>query len=146
MLDLEGKLKLIGVIVTLGGLALGVANYLQTARKDAETRRIESRKQFLTRQLALYTEATQTAAKLVTAAPNSPGFTQAKTRFWELYWGELSMVESRKVEGAMVNMGKCLNGSCSDCSKNDLEHCSLDLAHACRQSLAESWGVEDWRY
>ena len=27
-----------------------------------------------------------------------------------------------------------------------LARCSVDLAHACRRSLAESWNVPDWRY
>lgn len=37
----------------------------------------------------------------------------AARRFWELYWGELSMVENPEVEAAMVQMGNCLNGNCS---------------------------------
>ncbi len=151
MPDFEKTLKLVGVVVTLGGLALGVANYLETARKDAETRSLEARKQFLARQLELYTEATRAAAKLATSKADSPEFRQAGSRFWELYWGELSMVETRQVEAAMVEMGNCLNDRCSGCElepklKPNLEQCSLALAHACRRSLAESWGVQDWRY
>ena len=144
MPDTEKTLKIIGALVTLGGLALGVANYLETARKDAETRRIQAREHFLTRQLKLYTDATQTAAKLATSSRESEDFTKAADRFWELYWGELSMVENRDVEAAMVQMGHCLEGNCQACP--DLQRCSLALAHACRQSLAESWGVSDWRY
>jgi hypothetical protein len=69
---------------------------------------------------------------------------KAWDRFWELHWGELSMVENLEVEKAMKSMGDCLNGKCQGCP--DLKRCSLDLAHACRRSLAESWGVPDWRY
>jgi hypothetical protein len=54
------------------------------------------------------------------------------------------MVENQGVETAMRRMGDCLNGKCVDCP--NLSRCSLDLAHACRRSLAESWGVPDWRY
>jgi hypothetical protein len=143
-MDVEKTLKWIGAVVALGGLALGVVNYLATVRRDAETRNLEARKQYLTRQLDLYTEATRAAAKLATASPDSPEYLKARTRFWELYWGELSMVETREMEGAMKRMGDCLNGRCADCP--NLSRCSLDLAHACRRSLAESWGVPDWRY
>ncbi len=152
MADIEKTLKLVGVIVTLGGLALGVANYLATIRRDVETRNLEARKQYLTRQLALYTEATQAAAKLATSQQDSRAFAAAQQRFWELYWGELSMVENAEVEKAMKRMGDCLRGDCSGCTgraehtPNDLPMCSLNLAHACRRSLADSWGVPDWRY
>ena len=144
MADVEKTLKLVGAIVTLGGLALGVANYLATVRRDVETRNLEARKQYLTRQLDLYTEATRAAAKLATSRPDSPESIAARQRFWELYWGELSMVENLEVEKAMKQMGDCLSGDCRGCS--DLKRCSLDLAHACRRSLADSWGVPDWRY
>ncbi len=144
MADIEKTLKLVGVIVTLGGLALGVANYLATIRRDVETRNLEARKQYLTRQLELYTEATRAAAKLATSHQDSREFAGAKQRFWELYWGDLSMVENDKVETAMKQMGDCLNGDCWGCP--DLKKCSLNLAHACRRSLADSWGVPDWRY
>jgi len=143
-MDVEKTLKWIGAVVALGGLALGVANYLATVRRDAETRNLEARKQYLTRQLDLYTDATRAAAKLATARPDSAEYLAARARFWELYWGELSMVENREVEAAMKRMGDCLNGKCVECSS--LARCSLDLAHACRRSLAESWNVPDWRY
>ena len=143
-MDVEKTLKWIGAIVALGGLALGVANYLATVRRDAETRNLEARKQYLTRQLDLYTEATRAAAKLATAPPDSAEYLKARARFWELYWGELSMVENQEVEAAMKHMGDCLNGACVGCP--NLARCSLDLAHACRRSLAASWNVPDWRY
>jgi hypothetical protein len=152
MADIEKTLKLVGVIVTLGGLGLGIANYLATIRRDVETRNLEARKQYLTRQLELYTEATRAAAKLATSQQDSPEFAAAQQRFWELYWGELSMVENAEVETAMKRMGNCLHGDCRGCSgrteptPDDLARCSLNLAHACRRSLADSWGVPDWRY
>jgi len=66
-MDVEKALKRIGAVVAFGGLALGVANYLATAKREAETRNLDARKQYLTRQLDLYTEATRAAAKLATA-------------------------------------------------------------------------------
>lgn len=146
MLDVEKTVKFVGAIVTIGGLALGVANYLSTIRRDVDTRNLEARKQYLTRQLDLYTDATRTAAKLSTSSRDSSEGVTAERRFWELYWGELSMVENREVEGAMKNMGDCLRGDCNGCPQSDLKQCALAVAHACRRSLAESWGVADWQY
>jgi hypothetical protein len=94
-MDVEKTLKWIGAVVALGGLALGVVNYLATVRRDAETRNLEARKQYLTRQLDLYTEATRAAAKLATAPPDSPEYLKARTRFWELYCRALDGREPR---------------------------------------------------
>ena len=33
----------------------------------------------------------------------------------------------------------------SNAAKEELQQRSLALAHACRDSLAESWGVRQWR-
>jgi len=75
----------------------------------------------------------------------------AEVRFWELYWGELAMVEnggfkakSGGVEGAMVRFGEALLKN-SPPNLPILQQRSLELAHVCRDSLAESWGVRDWR-
>ncbi len=62
-------------------------------------------------------------------------------RFWELYWGELALVESKDVEGAMVALGKELKKSSPE--KENLQKLSLNLAHACKSSIHESWGVDE---
>jgi hypothetical protein len=149
--DLERVLKIVGAVVAFGGLALGGANYLATVRKDADSRNLEARKQYLTTQFTLYTDATRAAARLAAfdRDPNagpSADRAAATRRFWELYWGELSMVENPEVEAAMVQMGNCLNGNCSGCRNSDLKQCALTIAHACRRSLAKSWNVPDWQY
>jgi hypothetical protein len=41
----------------------------------------------------------------------------------------------------MVLFGQCLN---KNCSQAELQPLALKLAHACRDSLADSWGVQDW--
>ena len=143
----ETLIKWIGALVAAGGLLWGATSFLITARIQAETRQLEARKPFLDRQLTLYTEATQNAAILATS--NDPdAIAKARQRFWELYWGQLAMVEngglSAKeggVEAAMVAFGQCLNRGCP---QPELQPLALRLAHACRDSLAVSWGVQDW--
>ena len=78
-----------------------------------ETRRLEARKPFLDDQLKRYTEVTRIAAILATVDPESGAFSTAQGRFWEMYWSELALVETKGVEEAMVAMGKCLNKDCS---------------------------------
>lgn len=119
----------------------GVIQYLINQKSQAETRRIEATRPFLDRQLMLYTEATKAAAILATSV-KSDEIEVAKDRFWALYWGELALVEDIRVESAMVKFG--------DEFKNlghgeHLRYLALKLAHGCRDSLAESWGVRFWR-
>ena len=51
-------------------------------------------------------------------------------------------MEDERVESAMVEFGKALNQGLTG---EKLHNLSLELAHACRDSLAESWGVKQWR-
>jgi hypothetical protein len=106
----------------------------------AETRKIEATKPFLERQLLLYSEATNIAAQVATKGDSEAG-KKAQNRFWELYWGELALVENRKVETAMKRMGDAL---LRNASTQELEQASLAIAHACRESLDKSWGIKAW--
>ncbi len=112
-------------------------------RVDAErlsgTRRIEATKPFLERQLKLYTEASQVAAVIATS--DTAARRKAVDRFWELYWGELALVENTEVEAAMVAFG---GGLKNKASTSELQQLSLRLAHACRLSLDKSWGIHAW--
>jgi hypothetical protein len=104
----------------------------------AEARRVESTRPFLEKQLALYAEAALICARLAT----SPGDGNALARFWELYWGELALVENNDVERAMVAFKNALVITPED--EDALKDCALNVAKSCRISLARSWGVEAW--
>jgi hypothetical protein len=138
--------KLIGAGVAIAGVIGSAVTFAYSAWTDVETRRRNARAPFLERQLATYLEATRVASKLATNNRGSQIFVANERRFWELYWGELSLVEDWHVESAMVAMGHCLRGDCTRCHQGTLEQCALRLAHACRKSLGISWGVKDWLY
>jgi len=130
------------ILVTIAGFFWGVASALQA-------RAIDARRPCLDLQLKLYQEATKTTAILATSGEPSELRT-AEKRFWQLYWGELAMVENGGikaqnggVEAAMVRFGEQLKMHQPDRSR--LQQLALDLAHICRDSLAESWGIRDWR-
>jgi hypothetical protein len=142
MADVEIFAKWVTILVTVAGFFWGVTAALQG-------RAIEARRPFLDLQLKLYQEATKVTAVLATST--DPAELQvAEVRFWQLYWGELAMIENGGiktenggVEGAMVRFGDQLSSHPQD--RSLLKQLSLELAHVCRDSLAESWNVRDWR-
>ena len=104
----------------------------------SEARRIEATRPFLEKQLDLYAEAARVCARIASAHDGAG----AVARFWELYWGELALVENREVEAKMVRFGQALQYMPED--RSELRHRALELAAACRASLARSWGVDVW--
>lgn len=133
----ENFVMLTAVCAGLWALFQFTINY----RLSLQSKRIEAAKPFLEKQLSLYTEATQVAAKLATSQNNNE-LDAAKERFLALYWGELALVEDKAVETAMVKLKQALDDNNKG---HQLEQLSLGLAHACRDSLAISWKVEEWR-
>src|SRR5262249_7708203 len=121
----------------------------------------ESQKPFLERQLAFYFEAAKVTAKLATLPPiqTSDDFAKHRTledwawarrRFWELYWGELGVVESPEVASAMVDFGTAL-GEVEECvdagghcieKQRGLKGYSITLSHKIRASVEQGWGYK----
>ena len=144
--------KMIGAAVLIAGFLWGIYTYKHTSQRElaehmaeaerfAVTRRVEATKPYLEMKLKLYTEATQIAAKIATTDNKDYLKKENIDRFMQLSWGELALVEDREVASAMISFRNCLM---KECSMVELEQASLKLAHACRDSLARSWGVEDW--
>lgn len=150
----DDMLKFLGVLGAISSFVWAVyqwkasQNELRSQRsyeisKTLEQRRIEAQKPFLDKQLALYSETIRTTSFLATAS-QSPDWTKARDRFWELYWGELATVENREVSLQVVAFGEALNGQGGKMSNVTLQQQALSLAHAVRQSLDESWGIKVW--
>jgi len=109
------------------------------AEKLRETRRVEATRPYLETQLRLYSEATKTAAA-IGAADNLDDVAKERKRFFELYYGELALVERNAVAGAMVDFKNALEGG----RREELRGLALNLARACRDELAVSWGTDAW--
>jgi hypothetical protein len=119
----------------------------------ADTRRVESQRPFLEKQLALYFETAQIAGRLIALTPDDNIWGVVEQRFWTLYWSELSMVEDEGVEKAMVDFSKKLfdytavrkmmkehNQPFDEMEhKRALSGASLELAHAIRKSIESGW-------
>lgn len=138
---IEAYSKILLAITALLGFLWGIYQYADTNLKQSETRRIEATAPYLERQLKLYTEATQVASQIATST-DQVAIAKATTRFWELYWGELALVEDGDVEFKMKAFGEAL---LEKIDQETLKSLSLSLAHACRDSLSKSWGVSAWK-
>ena len=162
---LELLFKLAGLLTITFGIVWPLYQYTKTLEKDREDRKErqvledeqrekeaqaalrEARKPFLQRQQELYFEASTLASKLSTLDHGAER-EAARKRFYQLYWGELSVVEDESVEKAMVIFREEFEkyeqerANNSQASRRELEKKSLDLAHACRDSLARGWGYD----
>jgi len=118
-----------------------VLSFNATREKEAETRRIEAAKPFLELRQKTYLNALKVAAVLSNPETHTPSeIADAKKRFRELYVSELSMVEARPVEAAMVGLAAATD---PDLTKlTPAQQAALNLAHALRDSFLESWKVE----
>jgi hypothetical protein len=137
--------KLAGLLTIGFGIAWPIWQYtsgLEEKRKSDEkqakitlfTAEREAKKPFLERQWALYTEATNAASQLATLNDGTD-HEKARKRFYQLYWGELSMVEDPQVESAMVKFNEALEAN----HRDEMRDKAYLLAHACRDSLSKDW-------
>jgi len=155
-----------GIFVALWGALTWWADYQARLQKEQADRSLalviakrDSQKPFLEKQLQFYFEAAKVTAKLATLAQSisdkGPGWEQswdwAHRRFFELYWGELAVVESPEVAAAMVrfrgpldNLKLCNSTPTMNCSteQKSLEQLSLALASQIRKSIEQPWGIE----
>src|SRR5882724_457077 len=141
MLSHEGRSALnltvvIPWILTLLTAGLGIWQF--TAQQSQA-----NRQPFLQKQLELTFQATETAARLASET-DAIEWEKARVAFWRLYWGPLSIVEDRAVEGAMVEFGRLVPTQPVNAPKlpmNSLGVPSYKLAHAVRDLVSASWNV-----
>jgi len=144
-------IKAAGAVATIATVAVSVAVFLsqrseQIAQRDLEISAIgrQSQQKFLDKQYELYFETVSLVSKLAIQSPNE--FERKDlNRFWQLYWGQLGMVEDRAVERAMVFVGKSLGARLDGKNRTCAEIfnlASLLLAHAVRLSLERNWGID----
>ena len=145
---LDTALKILPVIGACVTFAWGVWVWKENADEEraaaedeskryADSRRIEATRPFLELQLKLYTEAALVTAKIATAS----GAPKDIDRFWQLYTGELALVEDPEVAKAMIAFGDALKAN----KQASLSGLAVTLAHKMRESLARSWGTDAWQ-
>ena len=103
--------------------------------------KIEARKPFLEKQLTLCFEAVTQVSTLATTTDLTK-WQEAESRFLELYWGELAVVENQAVAGKMQDFKKALlSAKETDLPINSLVGPSIRIAHECRALIKENWSV-----
>lgn len=128
------------VVSVMVAVVISVLSFNSSRDKEAEARRLEAAKPFLTLRQNLYTEAVKAAAVLSNPEVHSAAeLATAKRRFRELYVAELSMVESEEVEGQMKALAEALDPALT--KMTDAQRAAYNLAHALRDSFVESWGI-----
>jgi hypothetical protein len=118
--QLETVSKIIQVLTVVAGVVISVASFNHTRDQEAQARSVEAQQQqveaakpFLELRQRTYLEALQQAAILSNPEVHkTEEIEKAGKRFRELYVAELSMVEARSVEGAMVELAKQIARTC----------------------------------
>ena len=130
----------IATMSVIVGIVISVLNFRIAKEAEAESRKIEAAKPFLELRQKLYFEALNSAAVLASKNFHTEDeIIQAKKRFAELYWGELSLVEEFDIEKKMVDIARAENLLDSVYGS---QQPTLKLAHLMRESLTKSWAVD----
>jgi hypothetical protein len=127
----QSILKFIGVLGACVTFVWSAFLYFDARKREAESRKIEASKVYLDRQLKLFEEATSVASRLAIAKPDERK-PEDVARFWQLYWGELGMVEKGGVASAMAAYGHVLDSSPDGPSGSRLGAAAIGIAHAAR--------------
>ena len=123
------------------GVVISVLSFNATRDKEAEARRLEAAKPFLTLRQNVYTEAVKAAAVLVNSEVHTPeDLAVAKKRFRDLYVAELSMVESQNVAQKMIALASVIDPPLA--SFTPAQNAAYNLAQALRESYVPSWGLD----
>jgi len=129
---------IVAVVVALWALT----QFISAKIDAADTERLKAQQPFLTKQLDTYSEVMKQVGILITVPRDRKEWVQSEERYWQLYWSELSVVESPEVEGGMVRFANQLNIFKRDGSNIDtLQNCSYELAHYVRASIQARWAV-----
>ena len=168
----DNRYKALGTLGAIGTFLWTVYTWREKSRNelaasaaDAEcsnrARIIEATKPFLERQLELYTVVTR-AASMIATSDDEKSVEQAIGTFLQLYSGELALVQNEEVAIAMQNYRRALQDFearpaapgdeaapqsapvTAEDQRQGLQQLSLNLASACRKSLAKSWHVDAW--
>ncbi len=136
----------ISLLLVAAGLAVGAWQYWDANRQ-------QYKKVIWSAQKQLYEGAIQAASEIANG-DSLKSVAESRKKFWNLYWGNLAMLESPSVETAMVRFGELL-GTCEESndeacfhsvpgnSNSPLQLAALDLAHCGRESLQETWEPVD---
>lgn len=136
----------VSLLIVAIGLMVGAWEYWDSNSQNY-------RKEIWSAQKLLYERAIEAASKIANGR-SLASVSESRKEFWGLYWGSLAMLESPRVESAMVQFGEIL-AECEKTNENScfqpvpgnlathLQGAALNIAHCARKSLRETWEPVD---
>jgi hypothetical protein len=129
------------VLSVVVGVVISVMSFNAARAKEAEARRLEAAKPFLTLRQNLYADAVKQAAILANPEIHTQEeLTAARKRFRDLYVAELSMVESATVETKMKELASVIDPPLA--TFTPAQDAAYNLSHALRDTFVASWGLD----
>ncbi len=136
----------ISLLLVAGGLAVGLWQYWDANRQ-------QYKKEIWSAQKELYESAIEAASRIANG-DSLESVVKSRKKFWQLYWGNMAMLESQTVATSMIEFGDIL--AACEVSKDEscfrpipgniktpLQEASLNLAHCARESLQYTWEPVD---
>ena len=132
---IESVCRIVTVLALVSGGWFALWKYEDAVEKSF-------RKPFWEKQIQCYFEASKYASILATSCDEEER-SNAKGKFYQLYYGMLAMVEDDKVEEAMIEFHKELSSSKNIlCGTKKLKNLSLELAWNLRSSIGSTWDIQ----
>jgi hypothetical protein len=131
-----GLVPLISAVVSVVGFRWGVFQYTNQQEKNRELTKREFMKPWLESQRDTYVEALSAAAAVANSRKPEDRIT-AEDKFWQLYHGRMILVETKKVSGAMIAFGDCIQLA-DNCTTDAMNKNARALATAMAESMAQT--------
>jgi hypothetical protein len=162
-IGLELTKALVPAIVAIGGGLWVAFTYVDNQRRAHEqqaiqakndniTRLVEARKPFASVQLQLFIEAGKVAGELAAFDKSNERWMESAewkayyTRFYQLFWTELSIVEDDEIKAAMQEFSGQLNKVLSQphdiAEQKELNQVAYRLARKIRASIEKTWMLD----
>jgi len=160
--SMEMVTSLLGSLIVAAGIVIGTWQFkidqrqkLDLLEKQLSAQKSESDNQyrnqfqraFWEQQLTLYVKATSAAGILASSPVKSAPFETARSQFYELLWGPMSIVEDAKVKVAMEEFSTAFlqwekSGSTD---RSSVEKAAYKLAQTCRASAIARWDLRQFQ-
>jgi hypothetical protein len=138
---LDLAFRAVTAFVALGTIIFAVIQYEGQLRQTQDTAYRESSSPFFNKQLNTYFEISDIASRLATSTPKHLD-KAALQRFWQLYWGQLGLVETNAIDEAMIDYGNYLKGyQAGRVDQLCFEAVSLHLQQKLAASIEGEWGL-----
>ena len=128
-------IKILTLVVIVVGGVWGYLEYTDTKEKEFYS-------DFWNRKMELFLRTTNAASEMATTS-SAETFNEARTEYWELFYGPLSLVEGPCVKRSMEVFSRCVPKDPIDSSitlpMQTLKQPSYRLALRLKQELAKAW-------